>query len=308
MPGVDRLESVTEAMDGLWRRLDAARAARAVPAAADRMREALGVLAQRLAARHTGNRPSGDIDRGADPHSPPIRLPDLEAPDLSVVLRAGSGLATLRRLTALAPAADVAGAEFIVVDPGHDPYTALLPGQVRNLRYLRDGRATTTAAAGNLVVSMARGARMLLLDDGPAVPSAASLFALARAAARAAPALLLGSAATAALERAGERQPPEIIRLRGRLGVALCVDRGLWSELGPLDTALHDGAALECADLAFRARLLGLPVLAVGEPAAADPATALPSLLVAPADVRRALATFSERWGAAALDPTHRPA
>jgi hypothetical protein len=51
-----------------------------------------------------------------------------------------------------------------------------------------------------------------------------------------------------------------------------------------------------------------LPVLSVGEPAAADPATALPSPLVAPADVRRALAAFTERWGAAALDPARRPA
>lgn len=308
MPGADRLEGVTDAMDGLWRRLDAARAARSVPAAADRLREALGVLAGRLAARHATRRAEGDVDPGVYACGPPIALPDLRAPDLSVVLRAGGGLATLRRLAALAPAADLAGAEIIVVDPGLDPYAALLPAQVRNLRYLRDPDARTTAAAANLAAPMARGARLLLLDDGPAAPSAASLFALARAAAGDAPALLLGPAATAALERAGETRPPEAVRLRGRLGVALCVDRALWADLGPLDTALHDGAALECADLAFRARLLGLPVLSVGEPAAADPASAVPSLLVAPAEVRRALAAFADRWGAAALDPARRPA
>jgi len=310
MAGAERLEAVAGTMEGLWRRLQAAHAGRAAPAAADRLREALGVLAGRLAARHAPYRAAGDIDPGTPPYSPspPILLPDLPAPELSVVLLAGGAQPTLRRIAALAPAADLAGAEIIVVDPGHDAYAALLPAEVRNLRYLRDRSATTTAAAANLAIPMARGARLLVLDEVPAEPSAASLLALAHAASRAAPALLLGSAATAALERAGESAPPEAVRLRGRLGVALCIDRVLWQELGPLDTALHDGAGLECADLAFRARLLGLPVLTVGEPAAADPASALPSLLVPPADVRRALAAFADRWGEVALDPARRPA
>jgi hypothetical protein len=46
----------------------------------------------------------------------------------------------------------------------------------------------------------------------------------------------------------------------------------------------------------------------VVEPAAADPAAAAPAGRVAPAEARRALAAFTERWGAAALDPARRPA
>jgi hypothetical protein len=308
LPGGERLDGVTEAIDELWRRLETARALRAPPTAADRWRDALGILAGRLAARSATRRPHGDRDAGAPPPSPPILLPELATPELSVVLRAAGAQATLRRLAALAPAADLAAAEFIVVDPGHDPYAAFLPSQVRNLRYLRDPSATTPAAAANLAAPLARGTRLLLLGEAPAEPSAASLLALARAAARAAPALLLGPAASAALAAAGQPPPPDVARLRGRLGVAICIDRALWRDLGPLDTELHDGAGLECADLAFRARLLGRAVLAVAEPAAADPAAVPPAARVAPAAVRKALAAFSERWGAAALDPGRGPA
>jgi hypothetical protein len=308
MPGGDRLDGVTVAMDGLWQRLEAARAAYGSPAAVDQLRDALGVLAGRLAAHHATYRSPGDVEPGLHVQGPPLLLPDIAAPALSVVLRAVSARTTLRRLAALAPCADLAGAEFIVVDPGLDPHAALLPARVRNLRYLRDPIATSLAAAANLAASVARGARLLLLGDTPTEPSAASLLALARVAARAAPALLLGPLATAALARAGEPTPAEAVRLRGRLGVAVCIDRALWPDLGPLDTSLHDGAALECADLAFRARLFGLDVLTVGEPAAADPTTALPASSVAPAEVRRALAAFAARWGTTALDPVRPPA
>jgi hypothetical protein len=307
-PGGDRLDAVAQTMDGLWQRLEAARAPRAAPAASDRLREALGVLAGRLAARHASHRAGSDIDPGAHAAGPAITLPDLHSPGLSVVLRAGSAQSTLRRLAALAPAADLAEAEFLVVDPGLDPYAALLPGQVRNLRYIRDGAARTDAAAANLAAPLARGTRLLLLCETPAKPSAASLLALARAAARAGQVLLLGPGPTAALQRAGQSAPAEAARLRGRLGVALCVDRALWRELGPLDTSLHDGACLEGADFAFRAQLLGLGVLSVSEPAAADPAFARPTGLVAPAEMRRAFATFTERWGATTLDRAGRPA
>jgi hypothetical protein len=307
IPGSERLDEVTEAMDELWQRLDVARGTRALPAADARLRDALGVLAGRLAARSATNGSGGDIDHGAAPRGAPIVLPDVAAPAISVVLRASGARATLRRLAALAPAADLAGAEFIVVDPGHDPYAAFLPSLVRNLHYLRDAAAHTVAAAANLAAPIARGARLLLLGDTTPEPSAASLLALARAAARVGPALLLGPAANAALAGAGQPAPLEAVRLRGRLGVAVCIDRSLWRELGPLDLALHDGASLECADLAFRARLLGRQVFAVAEPAAAEPAEAR-AARVAPADARAALAAFNLRWGAAPLDPGRGPA
>ena len=307
-PGAERLDGVAATMDDLWARLEAARAAHAMPAAVERLRDALGVLAGRLAARHAPRRMPGDVEPGALPRGKPILLPDLPVPALSVVLRAGGAQATLRRLAALAPAADLAQAEIIMVDPGLDPYVALLPARVRNLRYLRDPTAATLAAAANLAATVARGTRMLVLCDTAAEPSAAALLALARVAARRAPALLLGPTACAALVRAGEPPPREAARLHGRLGVAFCIDRALWRDLGPLDTSLHDGAGLECADLAFRAGLLGLSVLGVGEPATADPMASAQAGLVPPAEASRALAAFAARWGAATLDPARRPA
>jgi hypothetical protein len=311
--GGDRLAVIAETMDGLWQRLEVVRAADQAPAAADRLRDALGILAGRLAAYHAVHRAADDIDPGVHPQGPPILLPHLPAPLLSVVLRAGSAPAALRCLAALAPAADLAGAEFIVVDPGLDPCAALLPARVRNLRYVRDRKATSLAAAANIAAAAARGTRLLVLGETIANPSAASLLALARAAARAAPAVLLGPAAAAAMIRAGERAPAEAARLRGRLGVAFCIDRALLQDLGPLDTDLHDGAGLECADLAFRARLLGLNVRTVAEPGAAVAAASLPAATspgsrVAPAEMRRALAAFTARWGVAALDPAAPPA
>jgi len=311
--GGDRLAAIAETMDGLWQRLETARAAEQAPAAAARLRDALGILAGRLAARHAVHRAADDIDPGAYAHGPPIVLPYLPAPVLSVVLRAGNACAAWRCLAALAPAADLAGAEFIVVDPGRDPLAALLPARVRNLRYIRDADATTLAAAANVATAAARGTRFLVLGETTPNPSAASLLALARAAARGAPAVLLGPAAAAAMIRAGERRPAEAARLRGRLGVAFCIDRTLWRDLGPLDTDLHDGAGLECADLAFRAQLLGLDVRAVAEPNAADTTAALPAGTtrngcVAPAEMRRALAAFTARWGIATLDPAAPPA
>jgi hypothetical protein len=311
--GGDRLAAIAETMDGLWQRLETVRAAEQAPAAVSRLRDALGILAGRLAARHAVHRAADDVDPGVHADGQPILLPHLPAPVLSIVLRAASAPAALRCLAALAPAADLAGAEFIVVDPGLDPFSALLPARVRNVRYVRDTAAATLAAAANVAAAAARGTRLLVLGETTPSPSAASLLALARAAARAAPAVLLGQAAAAAMVRAGERPPAEAARLRGRLGVAVCIDRALWRDLGPLDTDLHDGAGLECADLAFRARLLGLDVRAVAEPAAAVAATALPAPTsptgrVAPAEMRRALAAFTARWGVAALDPAAPPA
>lgn len=302
-PGSERLDGVAKTVNELWRRLETAGASRSSPAVSDRLSDALGVLAGRLAARSAAGNFGDDVEPGAAVQGPSILLPEPAAPELTVVLRVAGARATLRRLASLAAAADLARAEFIAVDPGHDPYSALLPAQVRNLRYLRAPAAETVAAAANLVAPMARGARLLVLGDGPAEPSAASLLALARAAARAAPALLLGPVATAALSAAGP-PPPEIARLRGRLGVSVCIDRSLWQNVGPFDTDLHDGAGLEAADLAFRARVLGLNVFAIAEPSVADPAGALLANRVPPADVRRALAAFTQRWGAATVDPT----
>jgi hypothetical protein len=303
VPGAARLDAVTEAMAGLWQRLEVAREAGARASTPDRMRTAMGALAARLRARSQRRGFADSADPGLLLQGPPVVLPDLPAPILSVVLRAADAAATLRRLQALAPAAELAGAEFIAIDPGLDPSAALLPARVRNMRYLRDPAAATLAQAANLAATAARGRMLLLLGESVANPSGAALLALGHAAARGAASVLLGPAATASLARAGEILPTQSLRLRSRLGVALCVERALWPELGPLDSSLDDGAGLECVDLAFRAGLLGVEVRSVTEPAASAEPAAEPPERVAPAQIRRAVAAFSARWGQPLLEP-----
>jgi hypothetical protein len=298
LPGAKRLDEMSEAVDELWFRLEAARALVDAPSAVTRLRGSLGVLARRLSNR----RGIGDPPRVAAAiiaaKRPPILLPELVAPTLTVVLRATDAEATWRCLAALAPAAARAGAEFIVVDPGADPEAALLPARVENLRYVRDTVATTLAAAANFAAASARGTSLVLLDGTAPTPSAAALLTLARLMSMGAPAVLLGSGPCATLARLGEIPPPEVARLDRRLGLVACVSRTLWPDIGPFDPALTDGTGLECADLALRARLLGLDVRGLAEPHG----NGMPAVPMAPAEMRRAVALFAARWGHATLE------
>lgn len=309
--GGSRLERVAESVAATWQGLDAAGARSSGPPASARLRAALGALADRLAAGPGASSPVLPRPFGGAglPPGPRLVLPDHTRPAFSLVLPVGRAAAALCQIKALAPALALAGAEIIAVDPGNDPFAALLPARVQNLRYLRDGNAAGAAQAANLAAAHARGRWLLMLGDCPEAPSAAALLALARIAAAHPDALLLGVSAQAAVERVGAPAATQAAALPGRLGVSFCVARAVWDELGPLEPGLRDGAALECADLAFRARLLGVPVVAVLEPAsrpAPPPASAAPS----PTQIRRALAAFHDRWGAphGELDRHHRPA
>jgi hypothetical protein len=273
---VDRLAACVE---DLWGRLAEARAWHGTDLPSARFREACSGLAARLATR---------AGHGL-PQAPPIVLADIAAPALTVVLAVHDAAAALRQIAALAPAAALAGAEVLAVDSGTDPRSALLPGRVRNLRYLHDRQADTDASALNVAAAEARGTRLLLLDAE--TPSAAALLALARVAERLPQGLLLGPDAAAAVARVGE-PPPVAAALPARLGLALCINRALWQ---PLDPTLRDGGALEYADLAFRLCLLGVPAHAVTEPLPADRTATPPAMDLR--QVRRAMAAFADRWG-----------
>lgn len=291
---VDRAEQwIAEA----WEGLEAARVRLGQPSAATRMRSVFGVLAARLAdapgaaSRPWLPRPFGGVGL---PDGPPVLLPNVASPVLSVILPVGDAVPALRRIASLAVGLAQAGAELMAVDCGRDPLAALLPGRVRNLRYLRDPLAAGTARAANLAAAHARGRWLVMLGDDTAHPSAAALLALAEIAVARPQAVLFGPAVIAAIARVDGPAPTHTAALPARLGVAFCLPRDQWRLLGPLEAPLQDGAGLECADLAFKAALLGIPVVAVSEPAAVASA---PGPVVAEA-ARRALAAFHARWGA----------
>jgi hypothetical protein len=295
--GGERLERVAGSVAQLWQDLERVGTPRAEPAAAN-LRAAFGGLAARLAAGPRAIPPF-------PPLGPGIVLPDVTRPAVSVVLQARRADAALRRIDALADGVRLTGAEVIAIETGEDPRTALLPSRVRNLRYLRDPGAGGTAGAVNLAVAHARGTHLVVLGHCPERPSAGALLTLAHTAVAYPRALLLGATAVAACERVAAPRPAVAARLEGRLGLGFCMARDQWDEIGPLAAALEDGASLECADLACRAALLGVAVLAIAEPAP-DP-VAVPDSAAA---AGRALAAFRDRWGMPidSLDQGRRPA
>lgn len=287
IPDAPRIEAMESAVGALWQQLAQLRAANSAALPSQHLRDALGELAGRLRRR-----------AGAASAGPDLRLPAAPDPRLSVVLRTRQEAGALTRLRALAPALAPSEAEMLALDGLADPLAARLPMRVANLRYLRAAPPAASlgwAAACNLAAARSRGARVLVLEDAPERPSAAALMAFATATRQAGPALWLGQGATRALRRLGV-DAPVALRLPARLGLRICADRALLSALGPLDAAFDDGAWLDCADLALRAHLIGVPLRAVTEPEGMEP-QADPDPVVS----WRARAAFRARWGA--LDP-----
>lgn len=277
-PGGTELDDLEQAVAGAWNDLAVLRPS-ARPGA--KLRATFADLAARMLARARG------CTAGL-PDGPPVVLPALAAPALTVAFRATDAARALACIEALAPALALVQGEMLAIDSGVDARAALLPGRVRNLRYVHQPAAARHAAACNTALAEARGAHLVWLGDGAAAPSAAALLALADAVADAAPALWLGPPALLPESRAAAGPPK--VTLPARLDLVLCLDRALRGTLGPLDEALDDGSLLDCADLAMKARLLGVATHAVAERAA--PAGAQPG------DAGRAVRdVFQARWG-----------
>ncbi len=285
-PGGPALDRVERQVDALWQDLDSARPPPEAERPSQRLRSAFGTLAGRLRAQ---------AGRAPWPDGPPIVLPAPVSPALTVAFVARAAEAAFARIAALAPGLALARAELLVIDPGIDPEVALLSSRVRNLRMLRDGAAAGVIAACNLALAHGAGERRLWLGDTVATPSAAALLALARALAKAPPALWLGPEAAISFADVDAPLPPAV-SLPARFGMALCVDRAVFAELGPLDPGFGAAHGLAYADLALRARLLGVDLRAVMEP---EPPTGA-AVEFAPASTA-AWALFRSRWGA--LDP-----
>jgi hypothetical protein len=299
----EALEAAAERMQGLWTGLEALLAAGAGTGKADQVRDAFGHLAALLAARARARdaavplAPAIALD-GLRRAAGRLEVPLIGRPALSLLVPAGQdALATVRRVAALAPALAAAAAEIVLIDDGADPATALLPALAANLVYLRAG---SPAAAAEI----ARGAVVALLETQPARPSASAVLALAHHTAAAPRTVLLGAAALAACRRVAalDSLPPDC-PAPGRLGLRIALPRALLVGAGGLEPGMVDGAALECADLWLRCRLLGADAAAWREPAATPGEQ--PASRVRPHTAMRALATFRQRWGPSA--PTRGP-
>ncbi len=151
-----------------------------------------------------------------------MALPFIQAPDLSVILRARADIAaTVRVLAALARGAAL---EVLLLDDGSDPRTALLRVIAPHLVIVNDGDCRG-----------ARGRRVVLLDDATEAPSAAGLASLPSDPAR----IAIGPMVMDLALRTGvaDRLEVSVFEASGT-GLQLCADRQTFSRLGGLDPAI----------------------------------------------------------------------
>lgn len=236
------------------------------PAAA--LRRAFAELGDQLAARAAGPAavaamdPIGAALQRLRRTLPPIRLPIIGAPALSLIFAAGHVHAMHRMVAALAPGLSAARGEVLAIDDGADPAVALLPTVIANLALVRAGPGF--AAAGNAAAAVARGDRIaFVLHDGEIVPEPGD----ARVAVGApvlALAARLGVLDLLAAEQAGDEQNAPLLTL----------PRRLFADLGGLDPLFGDDPALCALDLALKAALLGHPVVASSQRWPTAPASA----------------------------------
>lgn len=227
-----------------------------------------------------------------------IHLPSFARPKVSVVVHGETIEHTLRTIIGLAPSVDEISAEILVVHDGTDSRLSLLPSLVRNVRSLFDRHAVTPAQACNLGAEHARGALLVFLDTGMALPSAASLAELAGMNAGSKQ-IIIGGHHVSAMPRLPTADATK--RLRGPLELRVCLERSLFITLGQFDTGMEP-AGLECVDLCLKAEMSGVAAAIWHEPPRAwSPRIAdrLPGRLQAMDAARRlrALTAFRNRWG-----------
>lgn len=150
--------------------------------------------------------------------------------------------------------------ELMLLDDGRDPRTALLRGLAPNLVIMNTSIETSreaTLRASNL----ARGGRLVLLDDTVQSPSATALAALPSHAGT----VVIGPAIMERAERTGVsgRLGATRVRAAARLGLRLCADAKDFTRLS--DGGWSDDALL---DFCLRAKAEGMPVVFHDEPEA----------------------------------------
>jgi len=256
-----RLERAREALSPI---LAAAMAPVPRPAAA-RLRDICAGLGDRLAAR--ADAPEGDLFavalRTLARALPPIALPIVGAPDMSIVLRAADAAIAHGRIAALAPALAAMRAELLMGDDGADPRAAMLPTIITNLPLLRSEPGF--AALGNAAAAAARGSRLVLLDLGGHL--AASAADPAEAFAGGERPVVAGPSVLEAAARFGviDMLAPERI-VGGDPAFRLGVTRDVFQHLGGLDPMLGDDSDVCSLDFCLKAVLSGLSVVALAAP------------------------------------------
>ncbi len=192
----------------------------------------------------------------------PIHVPSVARPDITVIFHARSDVgSTVAVVRGLARAGRV---ELMLLDDGRDPRAALLRGLAPSL-VIVNARAGTRSEAIHRAADIARGGRLVLLDDLVQSPSATALMALSAHAG----AVVIGPGIMDQAERTGvsERLGARRVRAGSRLGLKLCVETKDFARVGV--SGWSDDAVL---DFCLRAHVEGLPVVFHDEPEAGSAA------------------------------------
>ncbi len=221
-----------------------------------------------------------------------LAVPVVRAPLYSIVaVPSDDAGATLARIKRAAPALAQSEAELLLIDSGHDPAMALLPGAVAGLRYF-NGRGQGAGATLNRVAAQAQGATTLLLelgdtDIGPGLAGFAETGSIC-----------IG----AGMADAARRFQPDLAaaiavkHAPAWLGLQLALPRGILEKLGGFDPAINDSAGLCVLDFVLRALRDGHSVVEWRDPArphAPEPGMALNA-------TRQAWRAFAANWRLAA--------
>lgn len=257
LPAESRIDSATSTLEACLAQMD-----RIAPSPGRVLAERLHDLGQVLLAAAPHGRAPGCIGialgQRAVASLPPLDLGYHPEPEASIVLPAAPRWqATAAALHHLAAALRDRAVEFILLDNGADPVTALLGTRLRHLVIIR--HSGPAAAAVNAAALACRGQRLLFAAESDR-PDGDSL-----AAALACPAdwALIGGSLGETLQADGAAALIESTQERGtRTGLALCIARRAFYDIGGLD----ESEGRPWPGFLERARILGLRIVAWQEP------------------------------------------
>ena len=214
------------------------------------------------------------------------------APTCSVVLLARDARRAAEGVRALAPALNATVgatmAELVIVDMGSDTAAGLLPACLPAAAYVAGSGPLAVSDALALALDVARGARLVLIDEPGPAASAAALADLLECAA----ALVIGQGPAALAGELGWQATlaPSAAPLGPLHGLLLAADATVLRAMGGLDPAFDRAPDAAVLDLSRKAALFATPTTA--------PA---PGGRQCRPSTRAARALLTTRWARAAL-------